>query len=375
MHYTEEKIDDLLKEQRIIRLEPYINYTNKLLVRCEIDNYEWKLNIANFIHHNTGCPRCSKCEKWTNERIDKYLLDSKLPIKRLGNISSISKKIEWECLIDKNRWFTSFSKIIYRNQGCPQCFHKKVPIWNNTNIDNFLLKNNKIKRIGNYINNKTKIEWECLIDGKHWYAKPDAIILKNTKGQVTGCPECKRKDVLCNQKKKLSNEKIDKKLLDTNRQIKRIGDYTRNKDTPIEWECLIDGNRWVTSPGNILNGYKSGCPFCKNKSEKRIKELIINIVKYNKFSYQEIFKFNYRRYIVDFYLETLNNKRIIIEYNGRQHYFPVDMFGGQKQFEKQKLRDEQLRQYCKENDIYLFEIPFDMKDEDIITQLNIINNI
>lgn len=62
--------------------------------------------------------------------------------------------------------------------------------------------------------------------------------------------------------------------MDNNKKFKRIGNF-KNSKSIIEWECLIDGHRWVTSPGNILNGSKSGCPICKYKNEKRIKELIL----------------------------------------------------------------------------------------------------
>jgi hypothetical protein len=57
----------------------------------------------------------------------------------------------------------------------------------------------------------------------------------------------------------------------------------------------------------------------------------------------------------DFYLP---NERICIEYNGQQHYKSCDIFGGEEGFEKQQIRDNIKRQYCKDNGIKLIEIPY-----------------
>lgn len=52
---------------------------------------------------------------------------------------------------------------------------------------------------------------------------------------------------------------------------------------------------------------------------------------------------------------------LIIEYNGGQHYKPV-CFGGcslddaKINFEYQQIRDQQMREYCVENNINLLEI-------------------
>ena len=71
---------------------------------------------------------------------------------------------------------------------------------------------------------------------------------------------------------------------------------------------------------------------------------------------------------MDFYI-FYNKNKYVIEYNGRQHYEPVDVFGGQKAFEEQLLRDSNLRKYCKENNWKLLEIPFYNSEEEIINSI------
>lgn len=63
-------------------------------------------------------------------------------------------------------------------------------------------------------------------------------------------------------------------------------------------------------------------------------------------------------FLIDFYLPKNN---LFIEYNGRQHYMPVEFFGGMPAFLKQSVRDNELRNYCKEKNIKLLEIPYTEK--------------
>ena len=78
--------------------------------------------------------------------------------------------------------------------------------------------------------------------------------------------------------------------------------------------------------------------------------------------------FKWRLY-ADFYL-NVNNKEYIIEYNGIQHYRPVERFGGEKTFKHQLERDQALKDYCKYNDINYIEIKYTLKPDEIIAILD-----
>ena len=72
---------------------------------------------------------------------------------------------------------------------------------------------------------------------------------------------------------------------------------------------------------------------------------------------------------VDFELVDKNNKRIIIEYNGDQHYRFVKKFHRTKnRFLRRLHRDEMLRKYCSENNIYYIEIPFMYNTQDKVNE-------
>ncbi len=114
---------------------------------------------------------------------------------------------------------------------------------------------------------------------------------------------------------------------------------------------------------NVIKG--AGCPICnESKGEKRISEyLLTNKIKFmpqHKFENckdKDLLKF-------DFYLPEYN---ICCEYQGEFHYRPInicnDFIRANINFENQLRRDEIKREYCKNNNIDLLEIPYYLFDE------------
>ena len=49
---------------------------------------------------------------------------------------------------------------------------------------------------------------------------------------------------------------------------------------------------------------------------------------------------------------------VCIEYQGEQHYRPIEYFGGEESFYLQQKHDQIKRNYCKHNNIKLLEIPY-----------------
>jgi hypothetical protein len=57
----------------------------------------------------------------------------------------------------------------------------------------------------------------------------------------------------------------------------------------------------------------------------------------------------------DFFIPTQN---IAIEYQGKQHYEPIEIFGGEQAFKLQQKKDDIKRKYCSKSQINLLEIPY-----------------
>ena len=58
------------------------------------------------------------------------------------------------------------------------------------------------------------------------------------------------------------------------------------------------------------------------------------------------------------------DKPILIEFQGLQHYQPVEHFGGEEQFKIQKIHDELKRNYCKAHNFKLIEVPYNYTNLD-----------
>ena len=65
----------------------------------------------------------------------------------------------------------------------------------------------------------------------------------------------------------------------------------------------------------------------------------------------------------------IKEKRCAIEYNGIQHYEPIDYFGGEEGFKRTKKRDIAKRKKCKENNCNLIEIKYDEDFESAVQRI------
>lgn len=132
--------------------------------------------------------------------------------------------------------------------------------------------------------------------------------------------------------------------------------------------------QYVVRTDSILSGKVVSCG-CERQSalERKVEEILNNLF----FPYKKEYSFDSLKSIFniplrfDFYLPK---QKILIECQGKQHYEPIDYFGGEESFKKQLENDNLKRRYCKENNIKLIEIPY--WDYDIINEeylLNLLN--
>lgn len=263
-------------------------------------------------------------------------------------------KIKIICRIHGQFLQTPRNHLFGRNgqgQGCPPCMMvEKFDNLRLTNdeIDQYLIDNSiNITRIGDYKNIGTSIKWQCLQCNNIWHSTPNCI------RSGVGCPKC--------NDTRLTNQDIDNFILDNKLSIKRADTYI-NSYTKIQWQCLVCHHIWLAKPSDITrhkhtkNGGGSGCPECaRGKNEKTVGQTLDLLgIKY----LRPVINLNNRKYYPDFYIPSRN---LMIEYNGIQHYQPT-RFGSassldaERNFKKQQKRDDELRQYCAHQKIYLLEI-------------------
>lgn len=233
----------------------------------------------------------------------------------------------------------------YSGSGCSKCGNEITISYTKKSTSSFIKEANIIHHnkydysLVNYINDHEKIIIICKEHGQ--FIKSPG---KHLAGQ--GCYYCKSKqkqDVLIEKFIQFHGNKYDYS------KVKYIN--LRNK---ILIKCKIHGE-FYQYPRSHLNG--SGCSKCSFKNETATGLFLEQM-----FSTSLIFRQKkINKYKVDFFF-TVENKKYIVEYNGRQHYEPV-RFGvtmSEKtaivKFEKQQIRDCSLRNYCQKNNITLIEI-------------------
>lgn len=138
-----------------------------------------------------------------------------------------------------------------------------------------------------------------------------------------------------------------------------------NKNVKVKIICNIHG-QFEQRPSDHLSG--CGCPICReSKGEKKIRNYLIS--KNIKFIPQHRFDDckNTLPLPFDFYLPEHNT---CIEYNGIQHYKPVDKFGGEESFIIQQKCDKIKKDFCCINSINLIIIKFDDDVIEVLTKKN-----
>ena len=106
----------------------------------------------------------------------------------------------------------------------------------------------------------------------------------------------------------------------------------------------------------VLKIGKQGCPICNESiGEKLIRDFLTK----SNINFNTQYKFtnckDTRELPFDFYLSDYNT---CIEYNGIQHYKPVEYFGGSASLLSQQNRDKIKSKYCNENNINLIIIKY-----------------
>lgn len=125
--------------------------------------------------------------------------------------------------------------------------------------------------------------------------------------------------------------------------------YTNNKQN-LKVKCP-NGHEYITLWNRFQQGLR--CPICHtSKGEECIKRTLndLNI------------EFIYNRYIwkdaslrPDFYLPFYN---LVIEFDGKQHFEPIEYFGGEEGFKKRQTKDKEKNDYCKNHNIDILRIPY-----------------
>lgn len=198
--------------------------------------------------------------------------------------------------------------------------------------------------------------WKCKCDcGNIFVSRADAIL--NNRVKSCGCGLGKYPNLIGNKYGILTPLKID---LETSQSRHRCYYY-----------CKCDcGNHTTVRSSQLLDGSTKSCGCLRSFGEQQI----ASILQDNNIDFKREVSFNDLKgeknfLYFDFGVYHNNILKYLIEYQGRQHYEPIEFFGGEQRFQQQIIYDNKKKEYCDIHDIPLKIISY----QDEITINNVID--
>lgn len=300
------------------------------------------------------CSYCNHSMLKVTFKEEMYDVDPTIEI--LSDYIDTDTKIKCRCRIDGNEWEANPRSLLNGN-GCKICGHRKR--WDSRGrktTDDIIREmqeiNSNIEIIGEYKGAHNLIECRCKIDGTQW-----SSYVCNLLNQSAGCPECTIRRI--REAESLLQEDFEFRVNEQYSHVKVIGKYVNNS-TPIKCKCLIHNKEYMANPRTLLYKSGTGCPDCYQSAGER---KMLRILRELRYDIIPQYTFDDCKYINVLRFDGYNKKyNIAFEYQGQQHYYPVNFSGNleitQKEFELCKIRDNIKREYCKKNNIPLIEIPY-----------------
>ena len=357
----------------------YINNKTKIAL-IDKEGYYYEILAGNLFSGQIP-DKFHKSNPYTIQNVYLWCKLNTKPFELLSEIyNGNNKKLHWKCFKkDCGEVFESTLNDIFQNGGCGFCHGKQIGLSNCLATKNPKLasewhpiKNSELTPYDVTPNSRSFVWWKCKDNLKHEWC--DKVANRNSKN--SGCPYCSGHRICEDNCLATKNPELAKEWHPTLNGNLTPHDVTCGSNKKVWWQCLKNPKHiWEATIGKRNKG--NNCPNCnENKGQTRILYLLnnylINNIPEKSFSDCK----NICLLSFDFYLVDYN---FCIEFQGLQHYEPVDFAGrgqewAEQQFELNQKRDQIKRDYCNKNNIKLIEIPywdFDNIEEILIKELNL----
>jgi hypothetical protein len=330
-------------------LVEYINDRTPVLIICPLHG-EFS-QIPN-VHKRSGCSECGLLKRSNSRRNEVDNLISSFKSKHgdkydYSNVQYIKMrdKVKIRCKKHDYLFFQTPEKHLHsKTGGCNKCnsigkgkLSREEFISKSVSVHG--VKYSYEKTLYKKSNSKVIIECE-----KHGFFE----MTPNSHLMGHGCRKCAKNH-------KYTIEDLNSIFIDIyNDNLKFDFSEYKNIKSKIIVNCK-NHSYFETTAELLINGY--GCSSCGKISlgEERIsKYLLSNNIEYTKQkSFDDCLFVNKLQF--DFFIPS---KNICIEYDGKQHFEPIEYFGGLKSYNDQVKKDNIKNGFCENRNIKLIRIPY-----------------
>lgn len=328
-------------------MSEYISSSKKVKLKHNECGYEYDVVPNGFLRGNR-CPKCQNrihkdFEYFSSEVFDLVGLEYSIS----GEYVNTDVKISFshnKCGHD----FEMTPANFLRGQRCPKC-SKRMKL--NTEIYKqrvYELLGSEYAVDSEYITSTDKVDMIHNKCGNKWSVTPVNFYHNGSR-----CPKCFGSRVINSEVFQEDMDRVGRKEYILMGEYKGL--FSR---VPIKHD--ICGTTWIVRPSGFLYD-ETRCPKCSKKTsrgEKAIGEFLESAGV--DFKFQKIFKEckNVAPLPFDFAVYKDGELAMLIEYDGIQHFKPVDFFGGDLGFERRMVNDGIKNGFCANKNIELLRIPY-----------------
>lgn len=355
----------------------YRNYHDSAVFKCLDCGHTFKRAPVNFEASRSGCPYCTR-KIWGNyHRLDPKQYEKQFNDK-FPNLTLLTKyvngrtDIKVKCDICGHIWLTNPTSLLTRKLGCQVCANRRSGLngrksqqqfWNDLKI-----VNPNVVVLEKYEGNKVPIKVKCTVCGYTWKARPNDLL--TSRGRCSKCGDAKHaysRLIFCKKYQKIRAKNRDESYQHYIQSAfayyfylkhphARLLTLFKGQHQQVKVKCLECGNtRWVDAVGLLI---APACISCERTNISIGEQKIIDLLSQAHIHYQYPY---IPANLVDKYplhYDFRVKGKYLIEFQGEQHYRPVDRYGGVKQFNIQQEHDQMKRQWAKDNGFILIEIKF-----------------
>ena len=294
--------------------------------------------------------------------------------RKFGRLEVIERvgEAKWRCLCEcGNETIVKTGNLTSGGTQSCGCYHKdRTSETHLVDLTGWVMKEHGvpesrltvIERVDDYVqlNGKSSPQYLCLCECGN-YCVVNSHFLKT--GHTKSCG-CYAKDKVSEVSlKNIIGQKFGKLTV-----VERAETYvSESGQKKTMWKCKCDcGNETIVMAYSLISGKTMSCGCINSSGEYNV----IQYLQLHNIQHEYQKRFDDLRGVgdkplsFDFYIPIYNT---LIECQGQQHFFPIEMFGGEEQFKQQQEHDRRKKEYAVNNGYNLLEISY--KDYDKIDEI------